>query len=164
MALYELISSQPSCKVSRREQAVGRVFLFSAQEPARAPTGPIHLDLLGDRPSFSYSNTPAAWTSAEAERLAVCARGCRWCLLLLSALLSLAGRLGSALQTSDVSLMLPRAASLGAVDEQDSWVGCSLVQLDFERVGVVLDETSQGRPILLDNAHHSIRVQCGRAV
>ena len=54
--------------------------------------------------------------------------------------------------------MLSGAASLGAVDEQRPWVGCQLVQLDLERVCVVLDEAGQGRPVLLNGASsaHSI--------
>lgn len=52
-------------------------------------------------------------------------------------------------QPPNVPLVLSGPAPLGAVDEQRSRVGRQLVQLDFERVCVVLDETSQSVSILL---------------
>nr|BFE32604.1 hypothetical protein GCM10010200_048550 [Actinomadura rugatobispora] len=53
-----------------------------------------------------------------------------------------------------MSLVLSGSASLDAVDEQRLRVGCQLVQLDLERVSVVLDETSQGRPVPLASGFH----------
>lgn len=95
-----------------------------------------------DLPLFSYSNTPGARASPEADRLPACACGWRWCLLLLSLLLSPVAILHSASQSPDMPLVLACPAALGAVDENDLWVGSGLVQLHFERIGVVLDERS----------------------
>ncbi|WP_412515469.1 hypothetical protein K8Z49_26030 [Actinomadura madurae] len=57
--------------------------------------------------------------------------------------------LTSGFETPRMPLVQSRSTSLGTVDEQRSRVGRQLVQLDLERVGVVLDKTGQGVPILL---------------
>ncbi|MES9602165.1 hypothetical protein [Actinomadura sp. NPDC000929] len=93
-------------------------------------------------PLFSYNNTLGARASREADRLPACACGWRCCLLLLSLLLSPVAMLPSASQSPDMPLVLACPAALGAVDENDLWVGSGLVQLHFERIGVVLDERS----------------------
>lgn len=46
-------------------------------------------------------------------------------------------------------LMLTGVPPLGAVDDQRPRVGRQFVQFNLERVGVVLDETGQGVPVLL---------------
>jgi hypothetical protein len=48
-----------------------------------------------------------------------------------------------------MALVLARSASLGAVDEQRSWVGRQFVQLDLEWVGVVLDQACESIAVLL---------------
>jgi hypothetical protein len=70
--------------------------------------------------------------------------------LLSSALLSLSRPQTSGFQLPYAPLVLPGPAPLGTVDEQGARVRRQLLQLDLERVGVVLDESSQGFPILLD--------------
>ena len=81
----------------------------------------------------------------EVRRGPTCAHGAAWWPPLPSTLPSLSGPSTSRFQPSDVPLVLPDAAPLGAVDEQGLRVGRQLVQLDLERVGVVLDEAPERR-------------------
>ncbi|MGP4029990.1 hypothetical protein [Actinomadura sp. 3N407] len=71
---------------------------------------------------------------------------------------SLSGAPTSGLQPPYTPLVPSGSASLGTVDEQRPRIGRQLVQLDLERVGVVLNETGQGLPVLLDGASpaHSV--------
>jgi hypothetical protein len=50
---------------------------------------------------------------------------------------------------SFVSRVLACSGSLGSVDEERLGLCCQLVQLDLERVGVVVDQAAKWAPVLL---------------
>jgi hypothetical protein len=58
--------------------------------------------------------------------------------------------LTSVLQPPDVALVLPGPAPLGAVDKQRPRISRQLVQLDLERVGVVLHGAAERLSVLLN--------------